>query len=150
MKLKNLLMLLLSVLLVVGVVLAGGCAGNQTATQETPAQVTQVIEDVTPQEAFTLIQDNRNNPDFVIIDVRTPEEFADGHIENATMIDFYSVTFRSEIDSLDKDKNYLIYCRSGGRSGQARDIMEELGFQEVHNIAGGMIDWNAEGLPTVK
>ncbi len=147
MSLRNLMMLVLSVPLVIGVVLTGGCIGNETVTPETP---TQIIEDVTPQEAFTLIQNNQNNPDFVIIDVRTPEEFAEAYIENAINIDFYSETFRDELDKLEKNKKYLIYCRSGGRSGNTLDIMAELNFREVYNISGGIIAWNAEELPTTK
>ena len=128
------------VALVIGVTLSGGCVRNETAT----------IEDITPQEAFDLIQDNRNNPDFVIIDVRTPAEFAEGHIENATNTNFYSDTFQDTINNLDKNKAYLIYCAVGGRSGSALDIMAELNFKEAYNIVGGINQWKAEGLPTVK
>jgi len=135
-------LLTLLVLLVIGVVSTGGCVG-----QETP---TQIIGDITPQEAFTLIQDNQNNPDFVIIDVRTPEEFADGHIENAINLDYYSETFGDELNKLDKNKTYLIYCRSGKRSRNALDIMEELNFREAYNMSGGIIEWKAEGLPTTE
>ena len=140
MSLKNLMVLALSVSLVIGVILTGGCVGDETAT----------IEDITPQEAFTLIQNNQNNPDFVIIDVRTPAEFEGEHIENATNIDFYSEAFRDILDTLDKNKTYLIYCKVGGRSGSALDIMAELNFKEVYNILGGMLQWKSEGLPTVK
>ena len=147
MSLKSLMMLVLSVSLVIGVALTGGCVTGETVTPETP---TRIIEDITPQEALTLIQDNQNNPDFVIIDVRTPEEFAEGYIENAINIDFYSETFRDELKQLDKNKTYLIYCRSGGRSGSALDIMAELNFREVYNISGGIIAWKTEGLPTTK
>ncbi len=144
MSLKNLMMLVLSVSLVAGVVLTGGCVRGEIET------LAQIIENITPQEAFTLIQDNQNNPNFVIIDVRTPEEVADGYIENAVNIDFYSETFRDEINRLDKDKTYLIYCRSGNRSVKALNIMEELNFQEVYNMSGGIIKWKAEGLPTTE
>ncbi len=140
MSLKNFMVLALSVSLVIGVTLTGGCVRDETAT----------IEDITPQEAFILIQNNQNNPDFVIIDVRTLEEFVAERIENATNIDFYSEAFRDELNKLDKNKTYLIYCRSGGRSGKALNIMAELNFKEVYNVSGGIIAWNAEGLPTVK
>ncbi len=130
--------LVLSLSLVVGVVSTGGCVQ------------TQITQNITPQEAFTLLQNNQDNPDFVIIDVRTPQEFTDGYVENAINIDFYSKTFRDEINNLEKDKTYLIYCQSGGRSGKALNIMAELGFQEVYDVAGGMIAWKAAGLPTVK
>ncbi len=143
------LLLMLSASLVTAVALVAGCAGGETIT---PAEetATQIIEDITPQEAFTLMQDNEGNPSFVILDVRTAEEFASGYIENAINIDYYSDTFRDELNNLDKDKSYLIYCHSGNRSGKALDIMAELGFKEVYNMLGGMIAWNAEGLPTVK
>ncbi len=140
MGLKNLIVLTLSVSLVIGVTLLAGCVRDETAT----------IEDVTPQEAFTLIQNNQNNSDFVIIDVRTAGEFADGYIENATNIDFYSETFRDMLNNLDKNKTYLIYCRTGGRSGSTADIMAELNFREVYNILGGIIQWQSGEFPTVK
>jgi len=132
-------LLLFLVTLVIGVMPISGCV-----SQETPAQI---IEDITPQEAFALIQDNQNNPDFVIIDVRTPEEFAEGHIENAINLDYYSETFRDELNKLARSKTYLIYCRSGKRSSNALNIMGELGFREAYNVLGGIIEWKAEGLP---
>ena len=131
----------------VAIVLTGGCA--EIATPEQKAS-TRIIENITPQEAFTLIQNNKSYPDFVIIDVRTSEEFAEGHIENVVNIDFYAETFRDELDNLDKDKTYLIYCRSGSRSGNTLNIMEELNFREVYNMSGGIIEWKAEGLPLTK
>ncbi len=140
MSLKNFTVLALSVSLVIGVTLTGGCVRDETAT----------IEDITPQEAFILIQNNQNNPDFVIIDVRTPAEFAEEHIENATNIDFYSEAFQDMLNKLDKNKTYLIYCRSGARSGTALDIMAELNFREVYNISDGIVSWQSEGLPIVK
>ncbi|MBA7689245.1 Thiosulfate sulfurtransferase GlpE [subsurface metagenome] len=145
---KTLILLILSVSLVTGVTLMGGCVGRGTGTPS--PQTTQIIEDITPQEAFALIQQNQGNPDFVIIDVRTPEEFAEGHIENAVNIDFRSETFQDELNILDKDKSYLIYCLIGGRSGSALAIMEELNFREAYNMTGGIIQWQAEGFPTVK
>lgn len=138
MNLKNFIVLVLAALLVVSSILASSCVQ------------TQIIKDVNPQEAFTLIQKNQNNLDFVVLDVRTWKEFADGHIENTVNIDFYSATFRDDINKLDKNKTYLIYCLSGGRSGNALKIMKELGFQEVYNVLGGIIGWRAEGLPLVK
>jgi len=138
MNLKNFMVLVLAGLLVISPVLAGGCVQTQT------------IKDVSPKEASTLIQNDQNNPDFVILDVRTRQEFTDGHIANAINIDFYADTFRDELNNLDKNKTYLIYCRSGGCSGKALNIMAELNFSKVYNISGGIIGWKAEGLPLVK
>ena len=63
-----------------------------------------------------------------VIDVRTPEEYAEGHIDGAQLIDFYSDTFGDDIAALDPDGEFLVYCRSGHRSGQAVGLMRELGF----------------------
>jgi len=141
------LLLVLSVSLIIGVILTGGCVSTETVP---PNQETQIIENITPPEAFALIQDNHNNPDFVILDVRTPEEFADGHIENAINLDYYSETFQDELDKLDKKKTYLIYCRSGKRSSNALNIAGELEFREAYNMLGGILEWQAEGLPLTK
>jgi rhodanese-related sulfurtransferase len=117
--------------------------------QEKPPQI---IESITPQKAFALTQENQDNPDFVIIDIRPPEEFAQGHIEDAINIDYRSEDFREELDKLAKDKTYLIYysCACGGIDGKTLDMMKELNFQEVYKISGGLNQWKNEGLPTVK
>jgi len=111
---------------------------------------TPIIESITPKEAYTLIQNNKGNPNFVILDVRTPAEFADEHIENAVNLDFYSENFRDDLNKLDKSNTYIVYCRTGSRSGKSLEIMKELGFREVYNISGGIVGWKAEGLPTTK
>ena len=148
-SLKPLVALVLAVLLLTGVVVTGGCVSGkvETPTPETP---TQIIENVTPQEAFALILNNQNDPDFAIIDVRTSEEFAEGHIENAININFRSENFRGEIDRLDRDKTYLLHCRSGSRSSSALNVMKELNFIKIYHMTGGIIEWTEEGLPTVK
>ena len=129
--------------LLMAIILAiGGCAET--------VEITQIFKDVTAQEASNLIQQNKGNPDFQIIDVRTPEEFNDGHIENAILIDFYSEDFKDEIAQLDREKTYFVYCRSGNRSGQTIDILSELGFQEVYHLSAGIREWIEQGFPIVK
>jgi len=96
-----------------------------------------------------IIQNNENSNNVVIIDVRTPEEFNQEHIQDASNIDFYSDNFKDELNKLDKTGTYVIHCRSGGRSSQALDIMRELGFREVYNM-GGIIQWKEKGFPTTK
>jgi phage shock protein E len=85
----------------------------------------------------------------VILDVRTPGEFAEGFIEGAQMIDFQSGNFEAEIGTLDKDVTYAVYCRSGNRSGQAVKIMQDAGFLNLFNLEGGVIDWANQGMPLV-
>ena len=120
------------------------------AETDTPKDETQVIKNISPQDAHVLIEKNKNDPNLVILDVRTPEEFSEGHIENAVNLDFYSDDFKEELDKLDKNKTYVTHCRSGGRSAKTLNLMKELGFKEAYNITGGIVEWENEGLPTTK
>jgi rhodanese-related sulfurtransferase len=85
--------------------------------------------------------------DLVVLDVRTPEEFAEGHLEGAVLVDFYDADFADQLAALDPDVPYLLYCRSGNRSGQALGVMEQLGFTSVANLDGGIVAWSGAGLP---
>ena len=146
---KNLMISVFLGALIIGVLLTSGCIQTKTNTAKSETQI-QIIENITPEEAYILIQENKDNPNFVILDVRTPEEFLGEYIENAVNLDYYSDTFRNDLDKLDKNKTYLIYCRSGRRSENALNIMKELDFREVYNMLGGIIKWKSEGLPTTK
>ena len=80
-----------------------------------------------------------------LLDVRTPEEVEEGYIPNATNIDIYlGQEFVTELEKLDKTKNYYVYCRSGQRSGQACAIMNKLGFENAYNLEGGFMNWEGE------
>ena len=85
----------------------------------------------------------------ITLDVRTPIEFGEGHIEGARLIDFQSGNFENEIAALDKNATYAVYCRSGNRSGQAVKVMQDAGFTNLFNMDGGVIDWANAGLPLV-
>ena len=81
----------------------------------------------------------------IILDVRTPEEFSEGYITNATNLNIYDAnTFMSKIQSYNKENNYYIYCKSGARSAQACQIMGQLGFSNVYNLTGGITNWKGE------
>ncbi|HEX6227020.1 MAG TPA: rhodanese-like domain-containing protein [Chryseolinea sp.] len=80
------------------------------------------------------------SPHPVLLDVRTAAEFATGSIANAKNFDALSVNFKKQLDSLDKSKNYFLFCRSGSRSGQACSLMAEKGFN-VYNLKGGIGAW---------
>jgi len=135
--------------LIFGIVVTGGPLHITASAAESSSQ-TQLFETVTPKEAHSLIKDNKANPNFIILDVRTAKEFANGHIEDAINIDYYSKDFVDELDRLDKTKTYLVYCRSGSRSTKAFNLMKELGFQRVYTMEGGIVRWQAERLPTTK
>ncbi len=87
--------------------------------------------------------------DLVIVDVRTPEEFGEGHLLGAIQIDFYDDDFPAQLANLDTSVPYLIYCRSGARSAKTAELMGSLGFATVYDVEGGMIAWTGEGRPTV-
>lgn len=86
-----------------------------------------------------------NDDNGVVLDVRTDDEVAEGIIPNAIHLDIYKgQEFIDALEDLDKSKNYYVYCRSGNRSGQACQIMEELGFANAYNLEGGMLQWTGD------
>jgi rhodanese-related sulfurtransferase len=107
-----------------------------------------IYRTITPVQADSLITANAGNPDFIMIDVRTPGEYAPEHIINAININYYASNFDSTIMSLDHSKRYFIYCGSGTRSGFTLTKMENWHFKEVYNLAGGMTAWKNAGFPT--
>lgn len=102
---------------------------------------------VSPSDAAATIDDAQD--DLVILDVRTPEEFDEGHIDGATMLDFYRSDFADQLAALDREVPYVLYCRSGNRSSQARAMMSDLGFTTVDDIDGGILAWQSAGFPVV-
>ena len=88
--------------------------------------------------------------DTIVIDVRTPEEFAAGHLEGAQLIDFNGGEVATAIPGLDPEAEYLVYCRSGNRSGQAIALMEQAGFTNVTNLGSLEQAASSTGLPVVQ
>lgn len=87
----------------------------------------------------------KNDTNAVILDVRTEDEFNEGLIPGAVNIDIYQGQgFIDAVEELDKSKHYYVYCRSGGRSGQACSIMSQLGFENAFNLLGGIMNWEGE------
>jgi rhodanese-related sulfurtransferase len=89
------------------------------------------------------------DPDGTVVDLRTNEEIAVGFIDGAVQLDFYDPSFSSTLESLDRDAHYLVYCNSGNRSAQTVREMKDLGFTNVTELEGGIVAWNAAGLPVV-
>ena len=108
-----------------------------------------LAENISVQKAYELMQDHQSNTDFVVLDIRTPEEYAAGYVEDAINMDYYAADFEQQLDKLDKNQTYLVYCRTANRSGQAMPIFEELGFKTVYNMLGGIVAWQAAGYPIV-
>ena len=85
------------------------------------------------------------HPEAVVLDVRTEDEFESGHIPNALNIDLHmGPGFIDEVNALDKNKSYYVYCRSGARSALAVQVMRDLGFSETYNLIGGILEWEGE------
>jgi len=138
--------------LVIGITLTGGCTGEETEAETPNPEPAQIAENISAQEAYALIQENQGNPDFVIIDLRPPEEFAEERIEGAINLDYHDEAFQDEIEELDGNKTYLIYytCSCGYVGQKTLFTMADLGFREVHNIYDGLDEWKREGFPTIQ
>lgn len=108
-------------------------------------------ETLTPQAADSLVKASAKAPgSLVLLDVRTPEEFAQGHLRGAQLYDVKSSDFEAKVAKLPRTGKYLLYCRSGHRSGIALERMKAMGFAGVRHVAGGIQAWSAAGLPVAK
>ena len=112
---------------------------SQTETKATVSNDS-FLTDISLEEAAEKI----SNGDAIFIDVRTPQEVSDGSIPGSVHIDINSSTFETELEKLDKDKEYVVYCRSGGRSARACKKMQDMGFTKLNNMAAGYSKWNKE------
>jgi rhodanese-related sulfurtransferase len=104
-----------------------------------------VVETVDASSANEFIAE----PATVLLDIRTPEEFAEARIDGSVNIDFYAADFADQIGALDRDTTYVVYCRSGNRSGRAMELFRDLQFTDVREVGGGIVSWIEAGLPTV-
>lgn len=121
------------------------CAQNtksETSAVETKGDI--IVSLISPKDL------NSKLGDIQLIDVRTPEEYAQGHLKNSVNINYYDNTFTEEMNKLDKSKELYIYCRSGGRSGKASKQLEKMGFTKVYDLQGGIINWGNNNLELVK
>ncbi len=121
-------------------------AVNEPAASPGPAEKPALPLSLPAADAQSYLADYKPS----LLDVRTPEEYAAGHLEAAVIVDYYSPDFKNRLGQLDKTAKYLIYCRSGKRSAASLTIMQELGFTDIRDIAGGFNAWTAAGYPVVK
>lgn len=122
-----------TIALLAAVLFLTGCSSSATSVDLNPADFSAKISEA----------------GVITLDVRTQPEFDAGHIEGSTNIDFESGSFETQIESLDKNAVYALYCRSGNRSGQAVKIMSDAGFKNLYNLDAGVVDWANAGLPLV-
>lgn len=105
---------------------------------------------IEPKAAFALAAEHKQDPGFVVLDVRTPDEYAAGHLAGSVNFDFTAKDFQDKLAGLDKTKTYLVHCAKGGRSAKAAKSLSRLGFGKVYDLKGGYDRWAQEGLPTTK
>ena len=129
--------------LLVATLLVGGCSATTvTATFNPTASAAPAAGSSLSAADFAAAA---KLPDTVLLDVRTPSEFAAGHIAGAVNIDVESATFPQLVAALDPTKNYAVYCRSGSRSKAAVSAMEQAGFSHLFDLAGGIGAWQSSG-----
>lgn len=126
--------------LVAAIILLSSCSNNQAQ------QSVAVIENVDAKQFKELVEAGKG----IILDVRTPEEVSEGYINNASTINFYDDDFSAKINLMQKDKPIYVYCKSGGRSSQAAELLKKNGFIKIYNLSGGISGWENSGFPIVK
>ncbi|MBS1571176.1 MAG: redoxin domain-containing protein [Bacteroidetes bacterium] len=128
------------VVVMVGTLFFSSCNQNVNAQNNAPITIS----------AKDFAKETKKQKGIQLLDVRTPEEYASGHIENADNIDFTNPMFEKNLQILDKNQPVYVYCLSGGRSAKAADRLSGLGFKKVYDIDGGMMKWRAANLPETK
>ena len=135
-QVKTLIAVTIIVGLAVGVyVIAGKSASTDMEAVRSTSLITNANMIAMPQE-----MEGR-----VLLDIRTPQEFASGHLPQAQNIDFYAPDFQATLNELDRNAPYTIYCRSGSRTSQALRLMQAMGFTDVTELGGGVLAWQATG-----
>ncbi|MEY2963209.1 MAG: hypothetical protein RL754_470 [Bacteroidota bacterium] len=123
------------------------CSGNtDQAVPQEQSQAGVIAKNVNADEFAQLVVEGKG----LVLDVRTPGEYAQGHLKNSTLLNIYDENFAAEISKLDKDTPVYVYCRSGNRSGQAMRAMQQQGFKEVYNLQGGIGAWMGKGFEVVR
>lgn len=148
---NNRILLLLTLILLS--VIAGGCGyvtGQAVEWNFRALAKAPFAKDISVTGAYAAFTLNFGQYDFTVIDVRTAEEYAAGHIPGALNRDYLSPAFKNDINDFKKDRIYLVYCGTGMRSAAASRVMAELGFKYIYNMTGGYTDWVAAGLPVVQ
>lgn len=141
------------VLVIVSLIVVASLTGYEVSNKfyktNTPQVkgVTQQVLSLSPQQ----FSDSLNSGDYILLDIRTQEEYDAGHIKNAKQIDYYQTqAFSDYLNTLDKKANYLIYCRTGKRSSAALQLMQSKGFENVTELSGGYNAWVTDGFPVTK
>lgn len=121
-------------------------ASCQSSSNQNASDAESIIATISVDEFEKKLNESK---DYLLIDVRTPEEFMGGHLQNSANINYNADDFSERIQKLDKTKTIMIYCLSGGRSSNAASEMSKLGFNKIYNMQGGIISWRNANKPMV-
>lgn len=113
--------------------LGSACKNDTAKMPEVTTNIT-VVQNISVKD---IVEVTNSNPDVKFLDVRTPEETAEGVVNGAIKIDFRADGFKKELDKLNKGDSYIVYCKSGGRSSKTADMMKQMGFKSIYNLEGG-------------
>jgi len=141
-SLKNIKLLIIATVLSV---VFSSCAQNTAKKEAKDGDTKQsVVELISSEDLYAKLGDIQ------LIDVRTPNEFAEGYLKGAKMINYFDNDFLEQMSKLDKNKELYVYCRSGNRSGKAAKKLKSMGFVKIYDLKGGILSWKRKNLEIVK
>lgn len=134
-------------LFLTAIILFAGCGNSQQQDKQVEQNLDeQFIKNVNASE-FKQLVDADNG---IILDVRIPQEVSEGYINNASTINIYDEDFEEKINLIPKEKEIYVYCKGGGRSSEAVEILQKNGFNKLYNLSNGIMEWEEKGFPIVK
>ena len=126
-----------------------GCSGvdqgKGSEKQSVRYKKEQISQNISVEEAYEMIQKYVGDTMLVLVDIRSNEEFEGGTIEDAVTLEFKDPELKEKLDSMNREKIYIVYCRTGRRSGLTIAEMKKMGFMEVYNMKGGIVRWRQVG-----
>lgn len=130
--------IIISFVVLLSLIISCSNSSSSSSSSQQQTNTAASYKNLTVDEVITLWKSNTN---IILIDVRTPDEIKEtGTIEGATNIDFKAADFKDNVSALDKSKEYIVFCRTGNRSGQASQIMADLGFTNINNLSNAGYD----------
>jgi phage shock protein E len=141
---KSWRLLLPLLVIVLALVACGGQSAPTTVASSSTVDLSELPQEVDVQTVFEIQQ----NEDVYVLDVREQNEYDEKHIPNVTLLPMSEI--QNRLDEIPKDKDVIVTCRSGNRSGQVTQFLQQNGFDNVHNMKGGIIAWEEAGFPVEK